>query len=346
MFSTCIRCRSDLGSNHSISHLPIGRRVAYELTHGRLWVVCPRCGAWNLTPIEDRWEALEECERLFQTAPARSSTTTIGLAEITDHLELVRIGSGATRSDIANCRYGEQMHRRRRWLLYGAAILTGLGIAALTRIHVTVEFPLVAAWILAILAVWVVTIRDVIARKALGLRLRTTNWDRLSLGELPQIRLRRTGDRGHVGLVLGTRKGAPMLSGTKAAALLAAVLPTLNWKSGSSEDIQAAIHLVGQAEGPPLADEAGLATWERILRGTKRITLTDLPIPKRLALEMAVEEARELEALQGRAIRLQPASKIAEEIAAIADDLLQPEVVRSWLTRFKLRKGEPPDSAV
>jgi len=43
MFSTCIHCRKSLGANEAIEALPIGRRIAFDARHGRLWVVCRGC---------------------------------------------------------------------------------------------------------------------------------------------------------------------------------------------------------------------------------------------------------------------------------------------------------------
>ncbi len=50
----------------AIEHFPVGRRLAFDAAKGRLWVVCHHCGRWNLSPLEERWEAIEECERLFR----------------------------------------------------------------------------------------------------------------------------------------------------------------------------------------------------------------------------------------------------------------------------------------
>ena len=41
---------------------------------GRLWVVCRGCERWNLVPIEERWEAIEECARAFRDSRLRAST--------------------------------------------------------------------------------------------------------------------------------------------------------------------------------------------------------------------------------------------------------------------------------
>jgi hypothetical protein len=54
VYATCLRCERALGTNAELPHLPVGRRVAFDAATGRLWVVCTRCGQWNLTPLEER----------------------------------------------------------------------------------------------------------------------------------------------------------------------------------------------------------------------------------------------------------------------------------------------------
>ncbi|HMH86422.1 MAG TPA: hypothetical protein VK529_10795, partial [Gemmatimonadaceae bacterium] len=63
MYSTCLFCHTELGANEAVEHFPVGRRLAFDAAKGRLWVVCRKCERWNLTPVEERWEAIEECER-------------------------------------------------------------------------------------------------------------------------------------------------------------------------------------------------------------------------------------------------------------------------------------------
>src|SRR5213592_1743693 len=132
MYTTCLFCHSDLGSNEVIESFPIGRRLAFDAAHGRLWVVCRKCERWNLTPLEERWEAIEECERLFRSTRLRVSTDNIGLARLREGLELVRIGN-ALRPEMAAWRYGDQFGRRRRkhLVLSGAAIAVVGGILVL-----------------------------------------------------------------------------------------------------------------------------------------------------------------------------------------------------------------------
>ena len=82
MYSTCIFCHAALEANDTIEHFPIGRRLAFDSERGRLWVVCRRCRQWNLTPTEERWEAIEECERQYRDTRLRVSTDHIGLARL------------------------------------------------------------------------------------------------------------------------------------------------------------------------------------------------------------------------------------------------------------------------
>ena len=110
MYSTCLFCNVSLGTNDQLPTFPVGRRLAYDPAKGRLWVVCVRCGRWNLSPLEERWEAIDECERLFRGTRLRYSTDNIGLARINERLELVRIGP-ALLPEIASWRYGTRLAR-------------------------------------------------------------------------------------------------------------------------------------------------------------------------------------------------------------------------------------------
>src|SRR5918998_2658125 len=124
MYTHCLFCAADLGRNEVVEHFPVGRRLAFDAARGRLWVVCRRCLRWNLTPLEERWEAIEEAERLFRDTPLRASTDNIGLAKVREGLELVRIGR-PERPEFAAWRYGETFLRRRTRM-----IVVGVGVAA------------------------------------------------------------------------------------------------------------------------------------------------------------------------------------------------------------------------
>lgn len=110
MYSTCLFCNGPLGANEQIAVFPVGRRLAYDPARGRLWVICARCGRWNLSPLDERWEAIDQCERLFRGTRLRYSTDNIGLARIGESFELVRIGP-ALLPEIASWRYGARLEQ-------------------------------------------------------------------------------------------------------------------------------------------------------------------------------------------------------------------------------------------
>jgi hypothetical protein len=111
MHRHCPSCTRNLGSNEAIEHFPVGRRLAFDLERGRLWVLCPRCRAWNLAPIEERWEAVEEAERRFETAQQGVASEHIALGRLADGTELVRIGA-AKAPEIAGWHYAKRIDAR------------------------------------------------------------------------------------------------------------------------------------------------------------------------------------------------------------------------------------------
>src|SRR5215211_3421220 len=113
MYATCLFCSSALGRNDVVEHFPVGRRLAFDAARGRLWVVCTRCHRWNLTPLEERWEAIEECEREYRATTVRVSTDNVGLARLRDGTDIVRVGS-PVRPEFAAWRYGGVLKERWR----------------------------------------------------------------------------------------------------------------------------------------------------------------------------------------------------------------------------------------
>src|SRR4051812_16095982 len=113
MFASCLFCNQPLGANESFESFPVGRRLAFDSSRGRLWVVCPHCERWNLSPLEERWEAIEDAERLYRDTRKRVATDNIGLAKLRDGTTIVRIGE-PLRPEFAAWRYGDQFGRRRR----------------------------------------------------------------------------------------------------------------------------------------------------------------------------------------------------------------------------------------
>src|SRR5258705_13225757 len=111
MYTTCLFCNESLGTNDVVEFFPVGRRLAFDPENGRLWVICGQCTRWILSAIEERWEAIDDCERRFRATHLRYSTDNIGLAQLREGLELVRIGK-ALRPEVAAWRYGDVIQRR------------------------------------------------------------------------------------------------------------------------------------------------------------------------------------------------------------------------------------------
>jgi len=117
VYSTCTFCHSTLGGNEMLEAFPVGRRLAFDAAKGRLWVVCPTCRQWNLSPLDERWEAIEAAERLYRDTKLRAATEQVGLARMRDGSELIRIGA-PLRPEFAAWRYGERFTTR--WRRYTA----------------------------------------------------------------------------------------------------------------------------------------------------------------------------------------------------------------------------------
>ena len=109
-------------------------------TRGRLWAICGSCHRWNLTPIEDRWEALEELEKTTRdSSRLLSQTDNISLLK-SGELEIVRVGQ-AKLTEEAWWRYGREMRRRRKL----SFILQGLDVAMIGLIAAATGGAVIAA---------------------------------------------------------------------------------------------------------------------------------------------------------------------------------------------------------
>jgi hypothetical protein len=348
MYSTCLFCHSDLGQNESIEHFPVGRRLAFDAARGRLWVVCRNCERWNLTPIDARWEAIEECERLFRDTRLRVSTDNIGLARLPEGLELVRIGQ-PQRPEMAGWRYGDQFgRRRRRYLTYtagGAALATSIAIlgpaSGIISIGAMALFNLVAMGDANYI------------RRRVRARLRLPNVE--TMAELRLEQLRRVsviGIEGSWGLQLPFEAPTPLqerverqwlfpirearaehsttLAGDEAIRVARTILPALNESGARRSEVKGAVQLMDGVQ-----DSRSLFERYAGRPGETGHTLSNLPKDVLLALEMATHEESERRALEGELAILEAAWKEAEEIAAIADDLLVPDDAKRRLTALK-----------
>jgi hypothetical protein len=354
MYSTCIFCNQSLGTNEAIEIFPVGRRISFDAAKGRLWVICRKCERWNLSPLEIRWEVIEECERLFRDTRLRVTTDNIGMAKLSEGLELVRLGR-PMRGEFAAWRYGDQFgRRRRRSMMYTTA---GIGAAGL----VVVGGAAIGAslgggyWGYTQLIRWVMNER-------IASRIRHPENDekiKVQLKHLEKSRFVPSGVPGewelHVRYARGWSSGFSsgdgetlVYRGEDATEIAGKLMARANRSGGSKKTIGEAVRRIESVGNPEsFLDEAVLES-ERLRReksgdNPKKLakatagSLAKLPKDIRLAIEMATHEEAERRAMEGELEALEAAWKQADEIAGIADSLLVPDEVEAFVTSEQKR---------
>lgn len=336
MYRTCLFCHHDLGGNETIESLPIGRRLAFDQARGRLWVVCRRCERWNLTPFDERWEAIEECERAYRDARRRFATDQIGLGRAAEGLELVRIGE-PLRPEFAAWRYGDQFGRRHR-----RHLVLGLGVTVATT-----GLQLASYWVSGVGLVG--SLGSLLHMFQYRRRLRATIKDddgmelHLKSSQLSNSQLDVDPDSGgavllvprHVGLG-AHRRDSHRITGPAAFEAVGKILPRINQEGGSRRKVAKAAALLDDIRDSTehfrtLAARVASAKWA----GQRE--LGQQPVEVRLALEMATHEEAERVWLAGELKVLEAEWRRAEELAAIADSLGLPNTIQEQLSRLKGR---------
>ncbi|MFI5310603.1 MAG: hypothetical protein ACHQQ3_05185 [Gemmatimonadales bacterium] len=346
MFVNCIFCHADLGRNEAIEHFPVGRRLAFDGSRGRLWVVCAVCARWNLSPLEERWEAIEECERFYRDTKLRVSTDNIGLCRARDGTDLVRIGA-PKRPEMAAWRYGDQFVRRRRQhLVYAGAGLAALGGYA-------VAGPLIGFFAVPLWLGSTFQLRK-LASAALA-STRTATFFRDDAGVQRRIRVVHAHDARLIplrddpfpGLEITAdietnaarsfrivKTESLLLRGDTARRVLTKLLPFANARGGEARQVQDAVRAL-EAHADPLWIVRHADNLFTEYENLERPLLSGIPAPQRLAIEMAMHEEDERIALEGELAALEERWREAEEIAAISDNLFLPESVEAALLRFR-----------
>ena len=334
MYRTCIYCSADLGSNDALEAFPVGRSLAFDPWKGRLWAVCPKCARWNLSPIEERWEAVEGAERLFTDARLRAQSENVGLAKLADGTRLIRVGH-ALPGELAAWRYGSQLvHRRRRYLLVA-------GAAALGTLAVVGGFAAVAGTgalggvVNAVFQGWngrrqrKVIHRVPADQSPTGETLVLRRWHAaasvLQAGAGGAIALEVPGYRDESPKATWSGKPkapdhAVVLPDAHARAFLGRALVHVNESGASRRRLESAVGLLADARTAEAYIRRAAAEG-RTLGQRKGLPGAPLGSEAALALEMALHEEQERRALEGELALLEAAWREAEEIAAIADQL-------------------------
>ena len=358
MYSTCLFCQNDLGRNETIEDFPVGRRLAFDPAKGRLWVVCRKCERWNLSPLEERWEAIEEAERQFRDTKLRVSTDNIGLARLREGLELVRIGA-PQRPEMAAWRYGDQFGRRRQKHL----AMVGIGVAAVGAIMIGGPVLGIATGGLGGQAFNMVNgLRHAYrSRRTLQLSLDDGTLVTTKMIQVPLVQLEVVDDEVQLlvpdGKTFGpanrefwrwnSDKRSRRLTGADAMRAASILLPHVNVGGGSKADVGRAVDSLESAGSTEALFKRAASILKETDDSAKLIPRTRVPhalhrvpTPTRLALEMAVHEESERRALEGELHLLEAEWRNAEEIAKIADDMFLPADIDQQVERLRSRTGE------
>ena len=350
MYSTCLFCHQPLGANEVVETFPVGRRLAFDQARGRLWVVCLKCERWNLSPFEERWDAIEDCERRFHDARKRVSTDNIGLARLNEGLELVRIGE-PMRPEFAAWRYGDQFGRRRKRNLMTTGVVGGIGAGLVLAADLT---GVLSGAGYAIWQGWDAAVTSVKGRRLVA-RVPLPGGDRAVVrgkhARKARIEVPGEADEG-LRLELPHEKGIITLTGYSARRAAALIMPSINASGGKEKVVKDAVARLESAGHPDeLLRRLAVSAHNPMIvvpkkkKKTKPLgTIQTLGHEDRLAIEMAVNEENERHALEGELALLELEWRDAEEIAGIADTLGVPESVEQQLDELKLRaSAQPPD---
>jgi len=384
VYAHCLFCNADLGRNEAIAALPVGRRLAYDAAKGRLWVVCSACARWNLTPLEERWEAIEQAERLYRGTRLRASTDNVGLARVADGVDLVRVGRPLL-PEFAAWRYGRQLTERRlRYTLRAAPAAAIGGVGAVVTLGASIYVPALMTPVSALGAPAIIVggvvaatamnvVATVIGRMERAARHATLGTAGSVAGRVrtdpdpatpdPATRTRVVVRRGHLAestirtredgeLTLDLRHDAGRAELPDAAArrALALLTPALNRAGAGAGVLNEVVRSIAVRGGP----EGYLAAMSRWVAKTTRpmsqppsrwgpdsilpdAGLYALSPAQRLALELVMHDDAERRALDGDLAALETAWRDAEEIAAIADDLVVPRGVQAAWEQLRSR---------
>jgi hypothetical protein len=327
VYTTCAFCSGALGGDGGASSLGVGKRFAFDEWKSRAWVICQRCGRWNLTPLDTRLDAIGALERMAAQGRVAATTDQVALVRAGAY-DVVRVGK-PPRIEMAGWRYGERLKARERERLKIIIPVTAVAIGATVALNVAAggsvggflwQVPNISNQ----LYVWSVGNRKVgIEPPVCG------HCGSIMVLRAKHVQQARLTHNLHHDLALLLRcpkcehPGA-LLEGTDAELALRHGLTYVNLRKGRriKRKAEEAASYVERRGGPEqlLADSARREIAVSTLRGAEG-----------LAMEMAVDEQAEVRDLEREWRR-------AEEIAEIADNLIVPPAIEQELKDLKQRR--------
>lgn len=319
MYRKCLVCGRDFAANDALEHLDRGRRVACDPTRGRLWLICRACSRWSLVPMESRWEALEELEKLVaDQGRLLSRTDNVALLRA-GPLEIVRVGDAELREE-AWWRYGRELGRRRERYRKLSTAGTVAAAATIAGSWATGGMSFVAAWL-----VWD-RLPGLVTGGARLLRFGRTAWrgggecercgtaiERVRYADGDGLVLRSEGESVAIRVVCpccGETGGGFPIGGQDANRTLRRILAHHHFAGASEGRVDKAARLIEAAGGTGKLPS-------RILRHAT--PLHRVGRVGRVALEIAVHEEHERRLLSMAVAELEAHWRKEEELARIMD---------------------------
>ena len=278
--------------------------------------------------MEERWEAVEAAERLFEGATVGASTENVALGRVPEGTELVRIGR-VNRPELAAWRYGERLIGR--WKRQSRAMKLSIG-AGLALGAIPIVGDLALGGFIAFGAAALFRDQRTVMRTAEGRAIRRSDADRALLAPGSTLSSWRL-------VVPRLTDDDIALTGDESLLALRKLMPRANFRGGHPDEVQNAVQEVERVANPrtilslaamELEDTSAMDNREMPWRKRPHRIATGHPVLK-LAVEMAVNEETERRALEGEVSLLEREWREAEELAAIADDLLYPAALRERL---------------
>ncbi len=324
MYADCAFCSGSLGGDGGQSGLPVGRRFAFDPWKSRAWVICAKCGRWNLTPLDTRLDSIAALERMAGTGRVAATTAQVSLVRVGAY-DVVRVGQ-PPRIEYATWRYGERLKAREREklkVIVPATIVVVGGMVAFNAAVGGAMGGMVGNVPTLVNAIYtgVVGNRRVAIEPPLCDRCGTVLTLRNKHVEHARLTHTATSDLALLLSCPKCRSYGALIEGADAETALRAGLTFANLKKGKKlkKKAEEAAGYVERYGGPE----------EYIRRATRLEPIVkSLAATEALAVEMAVDEAAELHELERQ-------WRQAEEIAEIADDLLPDRRVEEELKRLK-----------
>jgi hypothetical protein len=324
MFTSCAFCSGALGGDGGASGLGVGRKFSFDPWKSRAWVICQRCGRWNLTPFDERIDTINALDRMAAAGRVAATSEQVALIRVGPY-DVVRVGR-PPRVEMATWRYGERMKAREREKMKVMLPITVAVIGASIAFNAAVggsmggfmwQIPQMANGIYT----WTVGNRKVAIEPPICARcgkvmiLRTRH--------VKDARLQRS-THADLALLLTCRscKGeGALLEGADAETTLRSGLTYVNLSRTRKLKKKA-------SEAATQVDAYGGAEAFLVRQAQREVKVGAYKGAEALALEMAVDEQAELRELERQ-------WREAEEVADIADNLLVDPAIDDALRRLK-----------